>query len=142
MKLKQILFFALIYLVSTRSSVSWDGNRFTEDQPFFGKVVAVQSHWSGYNVLIENIEKDGDYLVAYIWINEPVRYTQIDAKQRMVFLESAIQIEPNVEVERFSWCMGPHLLGKQFGENDLIAKSIKSKTPKQSSHTTPASAPR
>lgn len=103
----------------------YEGNKFTKEQPFPGKVVAVKSEWVGYLVLIQN-EKKEEYCIATIWTTVPIEYKRVDSDWAKQFIDGSIQLTPPVDIQRFSWCMdGLHTLGKQFGENDLLEEAKK-----------------
>jgi hypothetical protein len=73
-------------------------------------------------------------------------YRIIEAKdfdKKAWIKKGAIFIEPRVEVDRFSWSMGVHKIGRIFGEEDFVAQWYTKSKPKseQGGAGQPATAP-
>lgn len=126
-----IRFLAAIILASQTLAYAedtlWTGNKLTSKQPFPGRVLAVESSWGGYRLVIESIgESEKSYCIAQIW---PAGFPQLDYKiidksNLPTPGVSMIYLNPAVEVEHFSWSMGAWKIGRNFGENDSLKKVV------------------
>lgn len=122
-------FLLLIILVSSvvarAEDPLWKGNKLTSAQPFPGRILAVESSWGGYRLLIESTgEGDKTYCIAQVW---PGGHPRLDYKviKKDDFPKpsvATVYLNPAVEVDRFSWSMGPWKIGKIFGDDDSLKK--------------------
>lgn len=109
----------------------WHDNKLTTAQPFPGKVLAVNVTWVGCNLLIESMG-DGEkkHCIAQVQLNGPLGYREVaqaDLPKPGVGWQF---LNPPVEVERFSWSMGPWKIGRIFGEEDCLKKAVAFSKPK------------
>lgn len=105
----------------------WTDNKITPAQPFPGKICAVATLWPGYNLLIEEIG-GRRVCLARVWIGEPIRYSVLDpdkgeTKEDPKCFEANkhwIYVLPGIDADRFSWSLGPWLIGRRFGDDDIV----------------------
>jgi hypothetical protein len=105
----------------------WKGNKLTPAQPFPGRVLAVESSWGGYRLVIESIgEGDNTYCIAQIWPAgfPPLDYKVIGKGDLPKASVQTVYLNPPVEVSRFSWSMGPGKIGQIFGDDDSLKKVV------------------
>ena len=123
-----IAFVALISLPALAEEILWKDNKLTPEQPFPGKVLAVESSWAGYRLFIESIGDAGKkYCVAKVWPGGgvvPLEYQAIQASDLPPPGVMAVFLNPPIEVNGFSWSMGVWKIGKIFGEEDVLQKVI------------------
>ncbi|MGV3534174.1 MAG: hypothetical protein ACO1QR_17530 [Chthoniobacteraceae bacterium] len=116
----------------------WANDRLTPAQPFPGRVCAVANLWPGYNLLIEEIGGKRLCLVR-VWAGHPLEYSVLDpAKGQTRDNPQAVEanggwtyLSPAVEINRFSWSMGPFRIGKIFGDDDVLRKVAPEKGPEK-----------
>ncbi len=120
-----ILIIVVSSVVARAEDSLWKGNKLTPAQPFPGRVLAVESSWGGYRLVIESIgEGDKTYCIAQIW---PSGFPQLDYKVigKGDLPKASVQtvyLNPPVEVSGFSWSMGPWKIGEIFGDDDSLKK--------------------
>lgn len=116
-------------LMARAEDVLWKDNKLTPAQPFPGRVLAVESSWGGYRLVIESLG-DGDkkYCIAQVWpgagVSPQLAYSEIlkvDIPKPSV---STVFLNPSIEIDRFSWSMGPWKIGRVFGDEDCLKKVI------------------
>ncbi|MEP6670895.1 MAG: hypothetical protein ABJF10_17180 [Chthoniobacter sp.] len=109
----------------------WSDNKLTPAQPFPGKVCAVATLWPGYDLLIE--ENGGPRVcLVRVWIPHPLEYSVLDptkgeTKENPKCLEANgnwTYLSPAIDVDRFSWSIGPMGIGRFFGDQDVLRKVI------------------
>jgi hypothetical protein len=65
-------------------------------------------------------------LFAQVYLTAPLTYTLVsDPKQELADEPKRkaahwIYISPDIELDRFSWSLGPHRIGRIFGADDLL----------------------
>jgi hypothetical protein len=136
-----VFFSALLWLVVSPSAVGeedapragdegprlWEDNKLTEAQPFPGKVLAVESGWGGYRLFLESAG-DGEkrYCIAQVWpAGAPhLGYREIGKAELPKPGVTIVYLDPAVEVDRFSWSMGPWTIGRTFGDEDCLKKAV------------------
>ncbi len=104
---------------------TWENNKITRDQPFSGKVLAVETSWGGYRLLLRSTEDESKFCIAQIWPGGGGSAGSLSYKlvQRKDFPKPSVQwvfLNPAIEVDRFSWSMGPWRIGRIFGDNDCL----------------------
>lgn len=112
----------------------WTDNKMTPDQPFPARVRAVLQSWGGYDLLLEEI--GGERLCfAHVQMSAPLSYTLVtDPKQELADEPKRKAahwnyISPGIEINRFSWSIGPHYIGRIFGADDVLLKVSPGKDP-------------
>jgi hypothetical protein len=108
----------------------WQNNKLTASQPFPAAVVGVLQEWDGYLLLLEEIGGKGRLCIAQVWFSVPLEYTVIeDAQQKMAARKKAGWnfVSPGIELDRFSWSIGPWKIGRIFGEEDILRKAVMQK---------------
>jgi hypothetical protein len=111
----------------------WSDNKITVDQPFPAKVRAVSLAWSGYDLLLEEIDGANRLCIARLYIGRPLEYkivSESDAKTEMMKVAKLTgnawtHLSPGIDVNRFSWSIGAWRLGGNFGEVDLLRKVVR-----------------
>lgn len=110
----------------------WTGNKMTSDQPFPARVRAVSQSWVGYVLLLEEI--GGERLCfAEVNIMAPLTYTLVANPKQEAADEPKrkaahwIYVSPAIDVDRFSWSIGPQRIGRIFGADDVLRKVSSSK---------------
>src|SRR5688572_16332586 len=85
--------------------VRWKDNKLTPAQPFPGRVLAVESGWGGYRLVIESIG-DGDkkYCIAQVWPGgfPHLEYKEIQKRDLPQPGATMVFLNPSIEVDRFS----------------------------------------
>ena len=114
----------------------WSDNKLTPAQPFPGRVCAVASLWPGYDLLIEEI---GGHRIclARVWIGHALEYSVLDpakgeTKEEPKCFEATgswTYISPAIDVDRFSWSIGPMSIGRIFGDQDVLRKVVALRAP-------------
>jgi hypothetical protein len=111
----------------------WEDDKLTEVQPFPAKVLAVESGWGGYRLLLESAgegEGAGEkrYCFAQVWLLGPPHLAHLEYREtRKTELPKPgpmVYLDPPVAVSRFSWSMGPCRIGEVFGEEDCLKKAV------------------
>ncbi len=99
----------------------WHDGRITPEQPFKAEVIGVIPGWGGDTVILKEIGEGGKYCMAHLVMHHFV-YRVISEKELedVKAIGHATFISPGVEVQRFSWSMGVHELGRRFGEKDFV----------------------
>jgi hypothetical protein len=85
----------------------------------------VESSWGGYRLLIESTgEGDKTYCVAQVWPGGHPRlgYKVIKKDDFPKPSVATVYLNPAVEVDRFSWSMGPWKIGRIFGDDDSLKR--------------------
>jgi hypothetical protein len=108
----------------------WTDNKITVDQPFPAKVRAVSQKWEGYDLLLEEIGGERRLCFARVWIGSPLEYrivTDSDAKKEATNDPAHpavewIHVSPAIDIDRFSWSLGPWRIGRIFGDDDVLKK--------------------
>jgi hypothetical protein len=106
----------------------WTGNKLTSAQPFPAAVRAVLPSWVGYHLLLEEIGGEGRLCIARVWITAPLEYTIVADRAKEVADEPERKktgwtyVSPAIELDRFSWSLGPPKIGRIFGEEDILRK--------------------
>ncbi|MEK7952820.1 hypothetical protein [Luteolibacter soli] len=118
----------LLAIIAGRAEEAlWEDNKLTPGQPFPGRVMAVESSWGGYRLVIESIgEGDKAYCIAQAWPGgQPhLNYKVIQKADLPVSSSTMIYLNPAIEVGRFSWSMGPWKIGEVFGDDDCLKKAV------------------
>lgn len=109
----------------------WQDNKLTPAQPFPGKVLAVNVTWVGCNLLIESIG-DGEkkHCMVQVEMTRGLSYAELEQSNLPKPGVGWQYLNPPVEVEGFSWSMGPWKIGRIFGDEDCLKKSIAARSPK------------
>lgn len=108
----------------------WKGNKLTSEQPFPAKVRAIQGMWTGCSLLLEEIGGTGRLCFAHVWISDPVQYIPVEDVKKEVAKEGErkkagwVYLSPAAELDRFSWTMSPHSIGRDLGDRDLLRRSL------------------
>ncbi|OYU46345.1 MAG: hypothetical protein CFE44_02605 [Burkholderiales bacterium PBB4] len=123
-----LLLIILVSSVVARAEVAlWNGNKLTAAQPFPGRVLAVESSWAGYRLLIESIgEGDKTYCIAQVWPGGLPRldYKVIKKEDFPKPSVATVYLNPSIAVDGFSWSMGAHKIGRIFGDDDSLKKVV------------------
>jgi hypothetical protein len=126
-------FFHLILSLFCASSLAaeerfWTDNKLTPDQPFPAAVRAVYQSWVGYELLLEEIGGSHRLCIAQVYMSAPLTYTLVkDPKQEVADEPKRkeahwIYVSPAIEIDRFSWSLGPFRIGRIFGDDDVLRK--------------------
>jgi len=104
---------------------TWENNKITRDQPFSGKVLAVETSWGGYRLLLQSTKDESKFCIAQIWPGGGGTAGSLSYKllQRKDLPKPSVQwvfLNPAIEVDRFSWSMGPWKIGRIFGDDDCV----------------------
>ena len=104
--------------------VLWSANKLTPAQPFPGRVLAVESSWVGYKLFIESLG-DGDkrYCMAQVGMGE-LAYSEIPKGSIPQPSVSTVFLNPPIEIDHFSWSLGPWRIGRIFGDEDCLKNAI------------------
>ena len=105
----------------------WKDNKLTPAQPFPGRVLAVESSWGGYRLIIESIgEGDTTCCIAQVWPGglPHLDYKVIQKNDLPKPSVSTVYLDPSVEIDRFSWSMGPWKIGRIFADDDSLKKVV------------------
>ena len=106
----------------------WSDNKITPDQPFPARVRAVAQSWVGYELLLEEIGGEQRLCFAHINVTLPLTYTIVADTKKETAEEPKrkeahwIYVSPAIEVDRFSWSLGPWRIGRIFGDDDILRK--------------------
>src|SRR4029434_4373236 len=109
----------------------WKGNKLTSEQPFPAKVRAILGMWTGCSLLLEEVGGAGRLCVAHVWMSDPVQYVLIEDIKKEATLEGErkkagwVYLSPAIELDRFSWTMSPHSIGRGLGDQDILQRSLK-----------------
>jgi len=139
-----ILWFLLVTSLTAKEQKIWNDGRITPEQPFRARVIGSVASWGGAIVLLK--EENGErYCVANL-LSPLFSYRVIEGKdfdKKAWIKKGAIFIEPSVEVDRFSWSMGVHKIGRIFGTEDFVSLWYAKSKPKseQDGADHPATAP-
>jgi hypothetical protein len=115
----------------------WNDNKLTPAQPFPAAVKAVLPSWVGYHLLLEEIGGTGRLCVVGVWETAPIEYVIVEDSKKELAAEAERKkagwtyVSPSIEVNRFSWSLGPLRIGRIFGEEDILLKIIKKKPKEQ-----------
>ena len=121
----------------------WKDNKLTPAQPFPGRILAVESGWGGYRLLIESIgEGNKKYCMAKVWpgVTPHPEYTEIQKDDLPQPGSMMVFLNPPVEVDQFSWSMGPGKIGRTFGDEDCLKKMTAPESDLQKGKGAPGSA--
>jgi uncharacterized protein YecT (DUF1311 family) len=103
----------------------WTDNKITPSQPFPGRILAVDSGWGGYRLVIEsNGEGEKRFCLANVVPPFVLNYTEIAKADLSKLGGMMVFLNPSIEVDNFSWSMGVHRIGKTFGEEDFVRKAV------------------
>lgn len=104
----------------------WTDNKLTPAQPFRGSVLAVETSWVGYRLVIESMgEGDKTYCIAQVWPGHSrLTYEVVDKESLPKPSVTTVHLNPAVEINRFSWSMGPWKIGSIFGDDDSLKKVV------------------
>ena len=119
-----ILWFTFGSLVIADEPKLWTDGKITPEQPFPGKVIGAIPSWGGAIVILREDGENGRYCVANL-IMSLFTYRIVEAKnfdKKEWIQKGATFIDPRAEVERFSWSMGVHKIGRIFGEEDFVSQ--------------------
>ncbi|MES2922664.1 MAG: hypothetical protein V4819_14015 [Verrucomicrobiota bacterium] len=119
----------LITLLVKADDELWKDNKLTPAQPFPGRVLAVESGWGGYRLVIESGgEGEKRYCIARVWpgvTRQAVEYQEVRKQDLPTPGVMMVFLDPAVEVSQFSWSMGPRKIGRIFGAEDCLLKAVK-----------------
>ena len=129
-----VVLLTLLWAAHARASDElWTGNKLTNAQPFPASVRAVLPSWVGYHLLLEEIGGAGRLCVARVWFTAPLEYAPVEDTQKEVAAEPERKkagwtyVSPAIEVDRFSWSLGPWKIGRIFGDEDILQKITKAR---------------
>ena len=102
----------------------WKNNKMTQAQPFAAKVLAIESSWGGYRLLLQSMEDASQFCIAQVWPGAgPSMRLSYKVIEKKDFSKPSVQwvfIQPAIEVNRFSWSMGAWKIGRVFGDDDSL----------------------
>ena len=85
--------------------------------------------WVGYELLLEEIGGSHRLCIAQVYMTTgPLSYTIIKDRKQEVANESKrkeahwIYVSPAIEIDQFSWSLGPWRIGRIFGDEDVLRK--------------------
>ena len=120
-----ILYFLWITFASLAVAAEpklWADGKITPEQPFSCKVIGSIPSWGGAVIILKEDGENGRYCIADLIMHSfTYRIVDTESFDRKEWIQKgATFIEPSSEVERFSWSMGVHKVGRIFGEQDFV----------------------
>lgn len=125
-----VFLFLIAFDVAYAEDALWQNNKLTPAQPFPGRILAVDSGWGGYRLVIESIGDDNiSYCIATVVpIGDQRLSYEIVQKDKLPKPSGAVvYLNPAVEIDRFSWSIGPWKMGRIFGDEDSVKQAITTK---------------
>ncbi len=105
----------------------WKNNKLTPAQPFPGRILAVDVGWGGYRLVIESIgEAEILYCIATVVPkgDSQLLYKVIQKIDLPKPSNATVYLNPAVDIDRFSWSIGPWKIGRIFGDDDSVKQAI------------------
>ncbi len=118
----QILLMIFSPLLIAEEVELWHDGKISPEQPFKALVIGVIPGWGSDTIILQEIGEQERYCFAIFHRGLSTYEVQSKEEYAKKKLVGATVISPGVEVERFSWTMGVHKIGKIFGEDDLVSK--------------------
>jgi len=127
-----LLLLGLLLSPSLRAAEEiWTGNKLTSAQPFPAAVRAVFASWVGYDLLLEELGGRGRLCTVRVWATFPLEYKIVEDTAKELAAEPERKkngwtyVSPAIELDRFSWSLGPLKFGRIFGEEDILGMITK-----------------
>ena len=102
----------------------WQNNRLTSEQPFPARVVGVAQSWVGYQLLLEEVDKDPPrYCYVFVSQTRPLQYIETTKEDSAKIAQWRMEV-PGVLVSDFNIDGKMFKLGSKFGREDLLRSAI------------------